>query len=72
MSIGVMAALVVGQWPTTLVILFFMRVGDYAEHDRAFATGCQTLNRAGSSNDEHRTQGGGSHRLRRQRQGVRR
>jgi Cu+-exporting ATPase len=32
MSIGVIAALVVGQWPTAMVIVFFMRVGDYAEH----------------------------------------
>jgi Cd2+/Zn2+-exporting ATPase/Cu+-exporting ATPase len=32
MSLGVLAALVVGQWPTGVVIVFFMRVGDYAEH----------------------------------------
>ncbi len=32
MSIGVIAALAVGQWPTAIVIVFFMRVGDYAEH----------------------------------------
>lgn len=32
MSLGVLAALVVGQWPTAVVIVFFMRVGDYAEH----------------------------------------
>ncbi len=32
MSIGVIAALAVGQWPTAMVIVFFMRVGDYAEH----------------------------------------
>ena len=32
MSIGVVAALAVGQWPTSLVIVFFMRVGDYVEH----------------------------------------
>ena len=32
MSLGVVAALVVGQWPTALVIVFFMRVGDYVEH----------------------------------------
>ncbi len=32
MSLGVIAALAVGQWPTALVIVFFMRVGDYAEH----------------------------------------
>lgn len=31
MSLGVMAALAVGQWPTAVVIVFFMRVGDYAE-----------------------------------------
>jgi len=32
MSIGVIAALVVGQWATAVVIVFFMRVGDYAEN----------------------------------------
>ena len=32
MSIGVIAALAVGQWPTALVIIFFMHVGDYVEH----------------------------------------
>src|SRR6266699_2164925 len=32
MSLGVVAALAVGQWPTAVVIVFFMRVGDYAEH----------------------------------------
>ncbi len=32
MSLGVIAALAVGQWPTALVIVFFMRVGDYVEH----------------------------------------
>jgi P-type Cu+ transporter len=32
MSIGVIAALVVGQWPTALVIVFFMYTGDYVEH----------------------------------------
>lgn len=32
MSLGVFAALAVGQWPTAVVIVFFMRVGDYAEH----------------------------------------
>src|SRR6266568_4080578 len=32
MSLGVIAALAVEQWPTALVIVFFMRVGDYAEH----------------------------------------
>src|SRR6266487_1845797 len=32
MSIGVIAALAVGQWPTALVIVFFMHIGDYAEH----------------------------------------
>ena len=32
MSLGVVAALTVGQWPTAVVIVFFMRVGDYAEH----------------------------------------
>ncbi len=31
MSLGVVAALAVGQWPTAVVIVFFMRVGDYAE-----------------------------------------
>src|SRR5216683_2660800 len=32
MSLGVVAALAVGQWPTAVVIVFFMRIGDYAEH----------------------------------------
>src|SRR6266566_4655997 len=32
MSLGVVAALAVGQWPTALVIVFFMRVGEYTEH----------------------------------------
>ena len=32
MSLGVIAALAVGQWPTALVIVFFMRVGNYVEH----------------------------------------
>ncbi len=32
MSLGVIAALAVGQWPTAVVIVFFMRMGDYAEH----------------------------------------
>ncbi|MBO0795912.1 MAG: cation-translocating P-type ATPase, partial [Ktedonobacteraceae bacterium] len=31
MSLGVVAALAVGQWPTAVVVVFFMRVGDYAE-----------------------------------------
>jgi P-type Cu+ transporter len=31
MSIGVIAAMVVGQWITAAVVVFFMRVGDYAE-----------------------------------------
>lgn len=32
MSVGAIAALVVGQWATAAVVVFFMRVGDYAEH----------------------------------------
>lgn len=32
MTVGVIAALVVGQWATAVVIVFFMRVGDYAEN----------------------------------------
>ncbi|MEW5869045.1 MAG: cation-translocating P-type ATPase [Chloroflexota bacterium] len=32
MSLGVAAALVVGEWATAAVIVFFMRVGDYVEH----------------------------------------
>lgn len=32
MTVGVIAALVVGQWATAAVIVFFMRVGDYAEN----------------------------------------
>ena len=31
MTIGVIAALAVGQWATAAVVVFFMRVGDYAE-----------------------------------------
>ena len=31
MSVGAVAALVVGQWATAAVVVFFMRVGDYAE-----------------------------------------
>jgi P-type Cu+ transporter len=31
MSLGVGAALAVGQWPTALVVVFFMRVGAYTE-----------------------------------------
>jgi Cd2+/Zn2+-exporting ATPase/Cu+-exporting ATPase len=31
MTLGVLAALVVGQWATAAVVVFFMRVGDYAE-----------------------------------------
>src|SRR5436190_22254161 len=32
LSLGVVAALAVGQWPTTVVIVLFMRVGEYTEH----------------------------------------
>jgi Cu+-exporting ATPase len=31
MTIGVLAAIVVGQWATAAIVVFFMRVGDYAE-----------------------------------------
>ena len=31
MTVGVLAALVVGQWVTAAVVAFFMRVGDYVE-----------------------------------------
>jgi Cd2+/Zn2+-exporting ATPase/Cu+-exporting ATPase len=31
MSVGVVAALVVGQWVTAAIVVFFMRVGDYVE-----------------------------------------
>jgi P-type Cu+ transporter len=31
MSVGAIAALVVGQWATAVVVVFFMRVGEYAE-----------------------------------------
>lgn len=31
MSVGVFAALAVGQWATAVIVVFFMRVGDYAE-----------------------------------------
>ena len=32
MTLGVIAALAVGEWATAAVVVFFMRVGDYAEH----------------------------------------
>ncbi len=32
MTMGVLAALIVGQWVTALIVVFFMRVGDYVEH----------------------------------------
>ncbi len=32
MSLGVVAALAVGQWPTAVVIVFFLHIGNYAEH----------------------------------------
>jgi len=32
MSLGVLAALAIGQWATALVVVFFMRVGDYVEN----------------------------------------
>lgn len=32
MSVGAVAALLVGEWATAAVVVFFMRVGDYAEH----------------------------------------
>ena len=32
MTVGVVAAAAVGQWSTAAVVVFFMRVGDYAEH----------------------------------------
>ncbi len=31
MSVGIAAALIVGQWVTALIVVFFMRVGDYIE-----------------------------------------
>lgn len=31
MTIGVIAALAVGEWATAVVVVFFMRIGDYAE-----------------------------------------
>jgi Cu+-exporting ATPase len=31
MTLGVIAALVIGEWATALVVVFFMRVGDYVE-----------------------------------------
>jgi P-type Cu+ transporter len=31
MTLGVIAALAVGQWVTALVVVFFMRIGDYVE-----------------------------------------
>jgi len=38
MTVGVVAAVAVGEWATAAVVVFFMRIGDYAEHfttDRA-------------------------------------
>lgn len=32
MTVGVIAAVAVGEWSTAAVVVFFMRVGDYAEH----------------------------------------
>lgn len=32
MTVGVLAALAVGQWATALVVVFFMRVGEYVEN----------------------------------------
>jgi Cd2+/Zn2+-exporting ATPase/Cu+-exporting ATPase len=32
MTIGMLAAVAVGQWATAAIVVFFMRVGDYAEH----------------------------------------
>lgn len=32
MSLGVVAALAIGEWATAAVVVFFMRIGDYAEH----------------------------------------
>jgi P-type Cu+ transporter len=31
MTVGVIAALVIGEWVTAAIVVFFMRVGDYAE-----------------------------------------
>ncbi|GBD01133.1 Copper-exporting P-type ATPase A [bacterium HR18] len=31
MSIGALAALLIGEWPTAAVVVFFMRLGDYVE-----------------------------------------
>ncbi|NDJ35251.1 MAG: cation-translocating P-type ATPase, partial [Chloroflexi bacterium] len=32
MTVGVIAAVAVGEWATAVLIVFFMRVGDYVEH----------------------------------------
>ena len=32
MTVGVLSALAVGQWATAAIVVFFMRVGDFAEH----------------------------------------
>ncbi len=32
MTLGVLAAIAVGEWATAVVVMFFMRVGDYVEH----------------------------------------
>jgi Cd2+/Zn2+-exporting ATPase/Cu+-exporting ATPase len=31
MTVGVLAALLIGEWATALVVVFFMRIGDYVE-----------------------------------------
>lgn len=32
MSVGALAALAIGEWTTAAIVVFFMRVGNYAEH----------------------------------------
>ncbi len=32
MTVGVIAALLVGEWGTAVMVVFFMRIGDYVEH----------------------------------------
>ena len=64
MSVGVIAALAVGQWPTAAVVAFFMRAGDYAERfttERSPA-GAQRPHRARATDGARRTRRRGSRR----------
>ena len=58
MTLGVIAALAVGEWATAAVVVFFMRVGDYAEklHGRRRAPRCQRTDLSGAADGARRTQ----------------